>query len=632
MSRVGRILVVIVLAGLASSPAAPAATTVAGRFVVMSSGGPGPEAVRYGVETGDRLYLLRGLAVHKFRPQQRVAVTGTVSGDTIDVASITATAAAPAQAAAVIGTHSVLVIMVWWPGQGPDSLTAQQAVNQIAGPDDAFYRESSYGALGLTATATGWLELPAAPSSCDDLGTLQNGADAAARSAGYDPGAYDHDMIYVSCGGRSWGNVGGKWTWIQGAFNLYRTAHELGHNLGLNHAHSLFCTGADGNQVALSDNCILDEYGDSYDIMGYVPAGENSGNEVSGSQKNVLGWLGGGRLATVPRSTSATYTLAPYEQQTAALQVLHLTTGGRSYWLEYRRPIGFDATQPPGVQDGVLIHLNDDASGGTASDLLDMTPGAGFPSVWVDPALPVGATWVAPEGASVKVNSAGPAGVSVTVNGVSPGTPGPPAVTIRAPWGMTSGTPPAVSFTAAWTQGTCHPGAIYAIGQSVDGGPFTPISSGTALSAEPSLYVGHTYRFRTDCGGAAALGPAFTLNGRQEGAATYSGTWHSTAFAGAWGGTARYTTAKGAAARFTCVCQGLAWVADEDSHHGAARVYVDGVLRATVNTRNPGKRNRVVVFRAGWPAMGTHTIRIVNVATSGHPRLTVDGFITRRAP
>jgi hypothetical protein len=107
-------LVLVVLAGLGSAPAASATTTVTGRFAVLASGGPGPEAVRYGVDTGDRLYMLHGLKRHGLAPQQRVEVTGTVTGDAIDVASITATGASPARAAAVTGTHSVLVIMVSW--------------------------------------------------------------------------------------------------------------------------------------------------------------------------------------------------------------------------------------------------------------------------------------------------------------------------------------------------------------------------------------------------------------------------------------------------------------------------------------------------------------------------------------
>jgi hypothetical protein len=58
-------------------------------------------------------------------------------------------------------------------------------------------------------------------------------------------------------------------------------------------------------------------------------------------------------------------------------------------------------------------------------------------------------------------------------------------------------------------------------------------------------------------------------------------------------------------------------------------VYVDGVLKATVNARSSSQRNRVIAYAAQWPADGAHTIRVVNLATSGHPRTTVDGFLTQ---
>ena len=52
-----------------------------------------------------------------------------------------------------------------------------------------------------------------------------------------------------------------------------------------------------------------------------------------------------------------------------------------------------------------------------------------------------------------------------------------------------------------------------------------------------------------------------TPAGYQEGAGSYTGTWHTTSFAGAWGGTARYTTAASASTTFHCSsCQALAWV------------------------------------------------------------------------
>jgi hypothetical protein len=68
----------------------------------------------------------------------------------------------------------------------------------------------------------------------------------------------------------------------------------------------------------------------------------------------------------------------------------------------------------------------------------------------------------------------------------------------------------------------------------------------------------------------------FTSTGYQEGGAAYTGTWRSASPAGAWGGTSRYTTAASASATFHCSsCRALAWVTDQDSAHGSARVYVD---------------------------------------------------------
>jgi hypothetical protein len=121
-----------------------------------------------------------------------------------------------------------------------------------------------------------------------------------------------------------------------------------------------------------------------------------------------------------------------------------------------------------------------------------------------------------------------------------------------------------------------------------------------------------------------------TLAGFQEGAATYTGTWHGTSFARAWGGAARYATAASASATFHCAsCRAIAWVTDEDFAHGSARVYVDRVLKATVNTRSSSALNRVLAYAFEWTADGAHTLRIVNAATSGHPRTTVDGFLIR---
>ena len=145
-----------------------------------------------------------------------------------------------------------------------------------------------------------------------------------------------------------------------------------------------------------------------------------------------------------------------------------------------------------------------------------------------------------------------------------------------------------------------------------------------------NILPGNLYAFSVSCGGTAST-TTFRLNGVQEGSALYAGTWKSNSFAGAWGGTAKFSTAKNASASYTCTCQAIAWVTDEDANHGSGKVYVDGTLRATVNTHTTTSTNRVVASKYGWTADGKHTIKIVNQATSGHPRVTVDGFLTRTA-
>ena len=53
---------------------------------------------------------------------------------------------------------------------------------------------------------------------------------------------------------------------------------------------------------------------------------------------------------------------------------------------------------------------------------------------------------------------------------------------------------------------------------------------------------------------------------------------------------------------------------------GQAQVWLDGRKVATINTYSATKANRTVVWRANL-APGSHTIRVVNLATAGHPHI-----------
>ena len=71
---------------------------------------------------------------------------------------------------------------------------------------------------------------------------------------------------------------------------------------------------------------------------------------------------------------------------------------------------------------------------------------------------------------------------------------------------------------------------------------------------------------------------------------------------------------------------GIAWVSRKGPNRGQARVYVDGVLAATVNLYQTTYVSKVVVFTKTWSTSGTHTIKIVALGTAGHPRIDLDGF------
>jgi hypothetical protein len=194
---------------------------------------------------------------------------------------------------------------------------------------------------------------------------------------------------------------------------------------------------------------------------------------------------------------------------------------------------------------------------------------------------------------------------------------------------MSSDADPTVPYKVAWTQGTCPAGSTYNLAVTNNGSTTEPYT-GTALNATVNLLAGAGYTIAVNCGEGDSSMYKFTSTGYQEGSASYTGTWHSVSFAGAWGGTAKYTTAASASATFQCSsCQALAWVTDEDSAHGSAKVYVDGVLKATINTHSSSKLNRVIAYTFEWASNGDHTLKIVNVATSGHPRISVDGFLAQ---
>lgn len=113
---------------------------------------------------------------------------------------------------------------------------------------------------------------------------------------------------------------------------------------------------------------------------------------------------------------------------------------------------------------------------------------------------------------------------------------------------------------------------------------------------------------------------------------TYTGAWNVNNCACWSGGTARRTNAAGASAQFKVQSyqREVGLVMETAPDRGRFQVLVNGKLRATVDTYAAVKKHRVVVWTGKVPA--DSTIKLVNLATPGRPRIDLDAILTDEAP
>jgi glycerophosphoryl diester phosphodiesterase len=120
-------------------------------------------------------------------------------------------------------------------------------------------------------------------------------------------------------------------------------------------------------------------------------------------------------------------------------------------------------------------------------------------------------------------------------------------------------------------------------------------------------------------------GTQFILRDPQAGGAVdFGGHWRSRRATVYYEGSTRLSTDRGASAEHTFVGSQVAWVASRGPKRGRARVYVDGVRRATVDLRAASRRERRIVFSRRWADSALHTIRIQVTGS----RVDLDAFVT----
>jgi M6 family metalloprotease-like protein len=459
-----------------------------------------------GLQCGDHLYA-RGIRLG----QRVVAAEASIAGAATESGKVGARLAASgtrtASACSTLGTQRIAVLLVTFPGVNPPNITTAGVWNVLFGASgrtlNTYWRDASFGQTSATGDVFGWYTLDSL-YTCDQTSAMRTAAIAAA-DADVDFRNYTRIfLLFPNPGGCSYAgraNVGctslsspgdgsfvasTAWmlaSYFSGENGAKLAGHEGGHNLGLMHSRSRrFSSEPLG---ALGTAGTISEYGDINANMGSWNWGH-----YPVQQKDKIGWLGSGGVATVQAPGS--YSIVPLETPGGGLRGLKVQRGSGNnawLWVEYRQPIGvFDSTLNSQIFTGATVHYVD-SSTGSYTDLLDFTPGT---SSFADPALAAGRTWVDPyTNVSLTIDAASPSALNVTVNyGPVPCIPANPSVTLSpsnpsaAPGATANYTLTVTNYdTAGCTAGTFSLSANVPAGWSATlAAPSLTISPGASVS------------------------------------------------------------------------------------------------------------------------------------------------------
>ena len=305
-----------------------------------------------------------------------------------------------------LGVQDTLVVLVNFSDAPTQPFTQATATQVVLGTTGDYDMEVSYQQTSLAGAVTPWYTIAQTSTTCD-YNAIASQADAAATAGGYVVANYRR-KVYVfpgnTCGWWGLGTVGGNpsraWINAKYGFVVSVVAHEMGHNFGLYHSHSLDC----GANV-VGGNCTSSEYGDVLDVMGGSPGGGAA--HFNAFQKEQLGWLGAGispPLTTV-QAGAGQYSIGNLEAVRSAtpralkianaLNTCNAPAPTEWYYVEKREAVGFDAfigNQATTIGSSVIVHR---VTGGDpdSSQLLDMTPAT---TTWHDIGLTNGSAFTDP--------------------------------------------------------------------------------------------------------------------------------------------------------------------------------------------------------------------------------------------
>ncbi len=282
-----------------------------------------------------------------------------------------------------LGNQRLLVLLV----NPSDSITSPISVEEakdkifnVNNPDstNSYFREVSYNKMFFSGDVHGWVTIPYTKEQICNLQTrgplkIEQAIINQTQNE-VDYRKYSRVLIVYSnnCGslyGSSFiapftystnnGNV--RLTFSE-VYSLPRLSdstsnHELGHNLGLMHANAINC----GPEFIKNPvNCQKIRGGDLYDTIGW----SSRKAHFNIHNKLFLKWVDEEQVLNNPGE--GTYTITPIETRFGVKGIKIPSAYGFSYFIEYRRPIGFDnytlSKSAQDAFDGAFVRINWDSS------------------------------------------------------------------------------------------------------------------------------------------------------------------------------------------------------------------------------------------------------------------------------